>query len=1316
MMSGHVLHAGEGYAYLMRSVATADEQTSVKTGLFDYYESHGTPPGTWWGAGLAHLNSESVVAGATVEEEQMAALFGEGMHPDADKMITAGASLKDVQLGRAFPLYSGKDPVVAKLNKAEKAASTELGRRLTKDERTDIAVATVRDDYREATGETNPHPKDVAAWANKRKQDIKQATSGYDFTFSPPKSVSMLWALGNNDIRKAIEEIHHDTVNHTLTWFESNALYTRDSTPGGPGLVPAAGMLAAQFDHFDTRAGDPDLHTHVAIANKVFDPAAGKWKSIEGRTALRHIVAASARYNTHLMDQLSKKLGVAITAREMGEGKRPVHEIAGIPDELIAAGSKRRHQVTEATEKLVEEYFDKHGHAPSQKTMHELAQQATLATRPDKAEAQSLARLRGQWRDEFSEVVGGREALDKILTDVVSDSSTTAGLDARIALPDPTEEHYATVLDTVADQAIDLASDRRSHFAERHLDSAVSDILRGYIVPESMSVDDMHDAVYLRASQRAVSLAPREVWNLPDSLTHLNGQAIDRNPGDTYFASTKVMAMEDTIVDAATTPVGFMATEETIQSAIEKYNAASKFDVNDGQEAMIRHLAAAGTQTAAAVGPAGTGKTTSMKVLADIWRSDGHNVIALSTQRTAARGLADEIDAEGYTLDSLTRPWRGEFDGTDAKDLTGLPVDIHPGDMLLVDEAGMASTDNLAAITEIAQSSGAVVRMIGDPAQLSAVGRGGAFDHLCRVSGAPELDTVVRMGADTEQSANTLGLRHGDATSLDLYFDRGWVHDGSRGTMLDDAVADHLADRAAGLHGLLIAPTNEDVSAANQRIRAALIEAGEVTHTDVSARLADAEASCGDTILARKNTRYIDPSTDQRVEVSNGEMFRVDCVGPDGSVLARKLDGKGRTGDEIVLPADYLNQHCQLGYASTVHRAQGATVDICRALVDAFQSLELLYVALTRGAKQNHIYCVTDDKRTPAELSDIVERDGAEAHMAGIRDEMDPRELLTRVLNNSQAPESASGLRARLAAEADSPERADKLYTIAAAKLADDWAHHAVSDAVDHLPAVFAAEITDDDQHRIATTLAAVVTSGGDAETALQDAFELDGTERDITAVLTHRLSEHKATTGPDHAPVLPPRWLGEDTQLRIFAEDTSLRLSGISDNVDTSADVDDLGALNHAFADAWVDRFVTTAEGQVDLTDSQRDNLVTSVATASRAGVDFEGVSPGIIGVIIAGLTDGLNPGDYAIHRIDGLTAAAPGGNHLPATALGQDTELRHQVADRYGVTLDFLGNVESSSDIGVAYGTPSPGNPGYSTETANTWDTTTDTGYGLD
>src|SRR5699024_9214302 len=124
--------------------------------------------------------------------------------------------------------------------------------------------------------------------------------------------------------------------------------------------------------------------------------------------------------------------------------------------------------------------------------------------------------------------------------------------------------------------------------------------------------------------------------------------------------------------------------------------------------------------------------------------------------------LSGDIDAPAHTIDLLTFTWRGLRSNTPAKTLSALPIEISPGDMLLVDEAGMASTENLAALTEIAHQSGAVVRLIGDPYQLSAVTSGGLFADIARTPGTPVLEQVMRMGADTEHADATVRLRIGE--------------------------------------------------------------------------------------------------------------------------------------------------------------------------------------------------------------------------------------------------------------------------------------------------------------------------------------------------------------------------------------------------------------------------------------------------------------------------------------------------------------------------------------------------------------------------
>ncbi|MFJ5873004.1 relaxase domain-containing protein, partial [Dietzia maris] len=114
-MTLHVLHAGDGYSYLTRQVATADRLRERGQELTDYYTANGTPPGRWHGAGLEALSEISLVSG-TVSEEQMKALFGEGRHPNTDAMLEAGADLKDTALGRKFPEFRNEIPLVEDYN------------------------------------------------------------------------------------------------------------------------------------------------------------------------------------------------------------------------------------------------------------------------------------------------------------------------------------------------------------------------------------------------------------------------------------------------------------------------------------------------------------------------------------------------------------------------------------------------------------------------------------------------------------------------------------------------------------------------------------------------------------------------------------------------------------------------------------------------------------------------------------------------------------------------------------------------------------------------------------------------------------------------------------------------------------------------------------------------------------------------------------------------------------------------------------------------------------------------------------------------
>src|SRR5699024_501999 len=154
------------------------------------------------------LGETTAIAGTAVVDEQMAALYGEGMHPAADAMIDDGAELKDVQLGRTYPYFTGNEPVLDAVKKAEKSFRLEHGRRADFEERIRMAVKIAAPVYLDETGAIEAAERDGLAWLNEKKNRVKQPTSGVDLRLSPAKSVSLVWALGDDERRQTIDRIH----------------------------------------------------------------------------------------------------------------------------------------------------------------------------------------------------------------------------------------------------------------------------------------------------------------------------------------------------------------------------------------------------------------------------------------------------------------------------------------------------------------------------------------------------------------------------------------------------------------------------------------------------------------------------------------------------------------------------------------------------------------------------------------------------------------------------------------------------------------------------------------------------------------------------------------------------------------------------------------------------------------------------------------------------------------------------------------------------------------------------------------------------
>ena len=1153
-MSLRAVHAGTGYRYLLSSVATNDaaagDRGKKPPSLSDYYQAKGTPPGRWIGSGLAGFASETAMSGQEIGETQMAALYGEGLHPDADERMRNGETLDDVKIGRAFPIYTGERSVLGGIAKAEKAFRLAEERLPTEDERSTIAEQIGRTHYRESHPDANPSGEQVIAWVNEQRDQVKQAVSGYDFTFSPAKSVSVLWALADEETAAKIAALHHRAVADTIEWAEDNVAFTRRGT-NGIEQIATRGLIASEFTHFDTRAGDPDLHSHVLVSNKV-QGTDGKWRALDGTPIFQMHQAMSARYDVAVQDLLSREMGLEFEAHPRTAGSEPVWEVAGVHRRLLDGFSKRRVEARSVYERLAAEHQARTGTSPSRRQGYALWQAAILETRDAKKPAESLADMRSTWRSEAEQMVGDA-AVDSLGAQVRGQSVRP--------LFDP-EEH----VELVADQAIERVVSKRARFRKSHLDTAVSAALKGYRFDTDTDRQNAHEVVLDRAlGDKAVSLTPMEPLALPGALTSIVS-GIDRRANSEKFSTAAVLGAEQRVLDAATEPVAVFASDDTVHEAIDQFETGKGFALNEGQKTLARHLLQTGSLVASGVGPAGTGKSASMGVVASAWTAEGRTVIPLSTSKAAADVLADELGQRGFTIDSLTHTWLGRNPSRPGHDVSALPVTISAGDMLLVDEAGMASTENLHALTEIARESGAVVRLIGDPMQLDAVATGGLFRELARVPGTPMLDEVMRFADDAEQAQASLALRHGDASGLELHNERGWISGGTRADMIDQAVEAYLNDRATGAESLIIASRNTDCEAINHLVRQHYIDTGQVdTRHELTVSRGE-RVAVGDTVIARRNQLLVDDNGRPTGRVTNGDLFTVQQVGDDGSLRVWRTSGTGE--HEMILPADYVHDHVHLGYGATVHRAQGATVDTCHAVADTAMDRAGLYVAATRGKTANRLYAVTEFD------PDIGAEDG-HLHSAGDEWPSEPAEFLATVLGHDRSQRSAVETMREEMADATSTERVSALFAHGADLAAAQFTDETLTEYIEALPSMHRASLEPDSPQyeAIASAWRDAALAGVDPREHWLDITDGLDTADDPGALIAWRLRQQ--LPDPPDTPHVAPDHAGWDAELHGWLNTARADLTADPTDPAQLWDNDDLdlpwcvGDLTAAWADA---------------------------------------------------------------------------------------------------------------------------------------------------
>ncbi|WP_280369358.1 MobF family relaxase [Nocardia wallacei] len=428
----HKVLAGNGYLYYLRQVATGDSTDLGADGLADYYSVHGEAPGRWHGSGLAALG---ISADEQVTEDQMRALFGEGRHPNADQIqarvidteIAAGAKHKHAvraadqatRLGNPYRTYSSDNEFRNRCADAfalhNIAHGSDEYAAIPDDVRARIRSEVAAGMFGEQYGRAPLDDRELSGWVARISRPQSAAVAGFDITFSPVKSVSALWAVAPKDAADRIADADDAATDDAIRWLEHHGIYTRLGR-NGVRQVDVEGIVAARFTHRESRCGDPDLHTHMLIANRV-RTLDGRWRSLDASMIYRLLVTVSEIYNTRLEQHLEADLGLQFAERPGTDpSKRPIREIVGVPQALIELWSRRDAAITTRLGELAAVFQQQVGREPMPKEMFGLMERATLETRPIKHQSRSWTQQRTRWRTQAETVLGGRKALAEAIS------------------------------------------------------------------------------------------------------------------------------------------------------------------------------------------------------------------------------------------------------------------------------------------------------------------------------------------------------------------------------------------------------------------------------------------------------------------------------------------------------------------------------------------------------------------------------------------------------------------------------------------------------------------------------------------------------------------------------------------------------------------------------------------------------------------------------------------------------------------------------------------------------------------------------------
>jgi len=834
-------------------------------------ETGGEPPGRWWGPGARALGFEP---GQTVERKPYDLLFGERKAPDG------------TQLGR--PPGNGRKAadLYAQLLTAEPHATAERKRELQTE-----AVKKAR-----------------------------QSPLFFDLTISFSKSISIFHAsLGENArlARQAgdqqgdaywsglvaeVDDMIWQAVHAGFGYFQREAGYTRtgshDTRVHGreTGQWHEADLAVAHWLQHTSRDGDMQLHVHSQIAHVAKASTDGKWRAPDSLGYNEHIGAVAAIVSQHLEEALTRRFGLEWTARDDGHG----FEIKGISGETMRLFSSRRESITADLRARAARFEQRYGRAPSQRELAHLAQASNFKTRNPKHGALDLAQAHADWADKLTHTLGVNMA--SIAPSVWHEAgrATTRGTTS------PGPALTQAELTRAAQKAVALAQQDKSAWTRADVIKHLGRVLpRTGMDPAAATalLKDLTDRVLASQFEPVVCLEAPELPEVPASMRRADGRSVYQRHGGVRYATHAQLAMEArTLAQARAGTAPKLAREQAAHAlgadlarlagaltgaAPDTHARPTETGLREGQAAAALAALTDGRLVSVINAPAGSGKTRVLAEAARIWAEVGLGpVIGITPSQSARNTLA-----VGVPVSYNAAQFLGHLPGR--RGARG-PVLIHPGTLLLVDEASMLSGPDLADLIAYARARSAKVILAGDVSQLQAVENGGGMSLLAARLGYARLAEPVRFRNQWEQQAS-LRLRDGDTTVLAEYDQHSRIHGGDPEQTMDAAAAAYTALSTAGTDTLLMAADHALRRELNRRIRTDLIALGIVSDGP-AVRIADGtQASRGDLIICTRNDHTTEAGEPGRT-LANGDLLRIEAVTREGLVVRRALDADPRTG------------------------------------------------------------------------------------------------------------------------------------------------------------------------------------------------------------------------------------------------------------------------------------------------------------------------------------------------------------------------------------------------------------------------------------